>query len=116
MSPFDYSCCDKTVTVYRLAHGQVRRLVVPGCYYFWEEQEMEDELGCRRETKFVLIMPGPQQRVGVGDRVYDGVGPEVGPEQWNTFLPVNVPGLGQVAYVRPAWWDGKIIHVEAGRK
>jgi len=112
--PLDYSLCKQTVTIYRKERGVIQRLVVQGCYYAWEEVQRNDVLGCRRETRFLLVMPGTCQRVFVGDRVYDGVGPET--VDWATFLPVLVPGLGEVAYVRPSFWGGDVCHVEAGRK
>lgn len=112
----DYPFCDRTVTVYRLDRGQVQRLVVENCYYFWEQKQVTDLYGTRQDTKFLLVMPGACQRVFVGDRIYDGIGPEISAQQWPGFLPCAVPGLGQVSYVRCAWWDGQICHVEAGNK
>ena len=112
----DYHFCDKTVTVYRLEKGAVQRLVVPGCYYFWEQKQITDLYGTRQDTHFLLIMPGQLQRVFVGDRIFDGVGPEITAADWPTFLPVTVPGLGEVSYVRPIWWGDQITHVEAGNK
>lgn len=112
----DYCFCDRTVTVYRLENGRVQRLVVPGCYYFWEVRQVADLYGTRQDTKFLLIIPGSTQRVFVGDRIYDGVGPELTADQWPGFLPVTVPGLGEVSYVRPTWWGDQITHVEAGNK
>lgn len=108
--PLDYSLCTQTVTVYR--PGQ--RLVVEGCYYAYEDHVQTDALGSRMERKFLLIMPGSCQRVFTGDRIYDGIGPEE--VDWREFIPVNVPGLSQAAYVRPCWWGGTVCHVEAGRK
>lgn len=112
--PLDYSFCDRTVTVYRMENGGLQRLVVPGCYYVWQVVQQVDAQGPRQETRFLLIMPGSCQRVFVGDRIYDGVGPET--VDWDTFLPVCVAGLSQVAYVRPTWWGSTVCHVEAGRK
>ena len=112
----DYRFCDKTVTVYRCERGKVQRLVVEGCYYFWKTKTVRDLHGTRVDTKFLLIMPGDCLRVFVGDRIFDGVGPELTVEEWPGFLPSQVPGLGEVAYVRPTWWDGEVSHVEAGNK
>ncbi len=114
--PMDYSLCDRTVTLYRQDRGRLWREVVEDCYYAYEEVQLTDLLGDRRETRFLLIMPGTCQRVWVGDRVYDGVGPELEQIDWDTFVPANVPGLGQVAYTRGFWWGGEICHMEAGRK
>ena len=104
--PLDYSLCDQTVTVYRMENGQLQRQVVDSCYYVWQVGQETDALGTRQVTRFLLIMPGECLRVFPGDRIYDGVGPEI----------VNVTGLSQVAYVRPTWWAGRVCHVEAGRK
>lgn len=116
MNPLDYSLCDRTVTVYRKREDGITRLVADGCYYAWQEEQTVDEEGCRRETTFLLVMPGDTQRVFVGDRVFDGVGPEVDTDGWAAFIPAKVAGLAEVSYVMPCYWDGKLCHVEAGRK
>ena len=41
---------------------------------------------------------------------------EITPDRWATFLPVNVPGLSQVEYVKAWPEDGPLSHREAGRK
>lgn len=112
--PLDYSLCDRTVTIYRKENGVVQRLVAEGCYYVWQVAEETDVLGTRQVTRFLLIMPGACQRVFVGDRIYDGVGPEA--VDWASFIPVKVPGVAEVAYVRPCWWGSSVCHIEAGRK
>ena len=112
----DYHFCNQTITVYRLEGSRVLRLVVPGCYYFWQVQQVTDVYGTRQETKCLLIMPGESQQVFLGDRIYEGVGPEVTAREWPAFLPVTVPGLAEITYVRPVWWDGKISHIEAGNQ
>lgn len=116
MNPLDYALCTQTVTVYRRQGENITRFVLEGCAYSWKQVREMDVLGCRKETKFLLIVPGDTQRVFVGDRIYDGIGPEVSVEEWAGFLPVNVPGLGEVGYVQPCFWDGTLCHTEAGRK
>ena len=112
--PLDYSLCTQTVTVYRKSKGTLQRLVVDGCYYIWEDVTVTDVAGTRFERRFLLIMPGRCQRVFPGDRIYNGVGPEE--VNWQEFIPVNVAGLSETAYVRPSWWGAEVCHVEAGRK
>ena len=112
----EYGMCDRVVTVYRKTENGIAREVVYGCYYTWQQEQTVDEDGCRKETKFLLIMPGDIQRVFVGDRVYDGVGPEIGLDDWTAFIPAAVPGLAEAEYVLPCYFDGKLCHVEAGRK
>ncbi len=114
--PIDYRLCDQTVTVYRYSQGRLWRQVVEGCYYVHRQVELTDVLGKRLETRFLLIMPGSCQRVWVGDRIYDGVGPELDDIDWQRFIPALVPGLSQVAYTKGFWWGGSIAHMEAGRK
>lgn len=113
--PLDYSLCNQVVTVYRLDHASVSRQVVENAWYSWECKQVTDELGKRQETLFSLIVPG-ECTLLPGDRVYDGIGPEITAKQWAGFLPVTVPGLGEIQYVRPCCWQGTICHTEAGRK
>lgn len=108
--------CDRTVTVYRYDGKQVLRQVVEGCWYEYADHLLPEGLGSRLERKFLLILPGEPQRVFPGDRIYDGIGPEITAEQWAAFLPVNVPGLSQAEYAKPWYKEGVLVHTEAGRK
>ena len=112
-NPLAYPLCCQTVTVYTATAGAVQRQVWDDCFYRYEDTLEDSELGKRLERKFLLIRPG-QAQIRPGDRVYDGVGPE-NPD-WDSFLPVNVPGLSQVAYVTAHKWQGQVCHIEAGRK
>ena len=112
----DYSLCTQTVTVYRKTPDGILRQELPGCFMQWREEETFDRLGRKKERKFLLIQPGQMQRVFLGDRVFEGIGPEITPEHWVEFIPSAVERLGQVSYVTPYRWQGKILHTEAGRK
>ena len=112
----DYSVCCQTVTVYRRTEEGVSRVEIPGCFLQWQEETEYDRLGKKRERKFLLIQPGEEQLVFPGDRVFEGVGPEIGPEDWAAFLPVHVPKLGEAAYAAAYHWKGVFCHTEAGRK
>jgi len=111
-----YPLCDRTVTVYRKQGNSILRQVIEGCYYTCEQAQTLDANGCRTKTRFLLVIPGDAQKVFVGDRVMDGIGPHITPQQWPNFLPVNTPTLSQVEYVLPCYRDGRLCHVEAGRK
>ena len=113
--PLDYSLCDKTVTLYRLKAGTVIRQVVEKAWYSWHTEQVTDAMGTKQETKFSLILPG-QHTIFPGDRVYEGIGPVITAEKWPEFIPVCVPGLAQVQYVKPCYWQGQLCHTEAGRK
>ena len=114
--PLDYSLCQQTVTIYRRQADAIVRQVVDGCFFRLEHQQKLDTLGCHREKPFLLIMPGDAQCVFPGDRVMEGVGPEVSPEEWSRFVPALVEGLAQISYATPFCWEGRICHVEAGGK
>lgn len=116
MNPIEYLFCDRTVTVYRKEQGQVKRLVVENCFYHHQLVQRETGYGKRLDRLFLLVMPGQHQRVFPGDRIYDGIGPAAGDIDWGSFVPAAVEGLSQVAYVTPWYWEGKLCHVEAGRK
>ncbi len=108
----DYPLCDRTVTVYHRQGEAVTRRVVHGCWYHYEDV-CDENLVQGFARKFLLIQPG-ENMIYPGDRIFDGEGPET--VDWDTFLPVNVPGLSQAAYATPWQLNGQICHVEAGRK
>lgn len=114
--PLDYSLCDQTVTIYRKQGQSVLRQVVEGCFYSWQEEQTEDELGVRRDTKCLVILPGDTNWVSIGDRIYPGIGPQIQVGDWSGFLPVTVAGLSEISYVSPCYWEGSVCHIEAGRK
>jgi len=114
--PVDYGMCCQTVTVYRKKAGEIERTVLTGCFLHWKEETEFLPTGCRQERKFLLIQPGEQQAVFPGDRVLEGVGPEITPDQWPEFLPVRVPNLGEVAYAEGYFWQDAFCHTEAGRR
>ena len=113
--PLDYSLCNQTVTLYRFDPEGIHRRVIRQAMYHYCTQQVRGEQGVTQERKFTLIIPGDACLLP-GDRVYDGIGPVVEPSRWGSFLPVTVPGLSQVQYVNPCFWEGEICHTEAGRK
>ena len=114
--PMDYSMCCQTVTVYRKTESGISRVEIPGCFLQWQEEKEYDRLGAVEKRKFLLIQPGERQLVFPGDRVLAGIGPEVSPEDWATFLPTRIPGLVETAYATAYSWQGRFCHTEAGRK
>ena len=110
-NPMTYPMCAQTVTIYRMDKGQICRRVAEGCYYRYSEEINGQTLG----RKFLLIQPG-EEKIRPGDRIYDGIGPEVSLDAWEDFLPQSVPGLSVAAYATPWHWEGKICHTEAGWK
>lgn len=109
-----YPLCNRTVTVYRKEGGAVTRFVLDRCYYHYETAMLETEEGLRMDRKCLMVVPGNDFIPQVGDRVMEGVGPET--VDWDSFLPVFVPGLSELNYSLPQHWLGQHCHTEAGRK
>ena len=109
----DYGLCDQTVTLYRRRGDGVTRQVVDNACFSYTLQQVTDPRGTRQETMFTLIIPG-DARLQPGDRVFDGIGPE--DVDWDTFLPVSVPGLAQVEYAQLCNQPGLACHTRAGRR
>ena len=114
--PVDYGMCKDTVTIYRHLGEQVERQVVKNCFITWEEKAVTDANGTRMGRNFLLILPGKNHSVCLGDRVFHGIGPEITAQQWPGFIPACVSGLGQVNFVQPCRWEGEICHIEAGNR
>ena len=74
-----------------------------------------DKTGSSEVNSFLLVIPGQTVPVAVGDKVLLGEGPEVNSrEGWAALIPVKVPGLVVVRYVDPKYWNGAVVHTEAG--
>lgn len=114
--PVDYTMCCQTVTVYRKTPRGILRTELPGCHLQWEERVTLQTTGWGQERRFLLIQPGQSQQVFAGDRIFDGIGPEISQADWQRFVPVLVEGLGEVTYAIPYQWQGQFCHTEAGRK
>lgn len=107
--------CRQTVTVYRKEKdGTVSREVHQQAYLDHKKTQTTERTGSREANSFLLIVPGSEQTVYVNDKVFDGVGPEIFPEEWSTFIPSKVPGLLVVSSADPKKWNGHIVHTEAG--
>lgn len=103
----------QTVTLYRKKPEGIKRQVLEGCFYSWQVRQTQQPHGVRQQTDFLLVIPGACD-IRPGDRVFDGIGPEE--VDWESFLPVSVTGLSQVAYVTPCYFGSVLCHTEAGRR
>lgn len=103
---------DQTVSVYRREADGVVRRVFHRCCYTHTARLVRHERYERLERQCLLVLPGAVE-LKPGDRVFEGLGPEQ--VDWDSFLPVSVPGLSEVSWVRQYAVDGKIHHTEAGR-
>lgn len=115
--PMDYRLCNQTVTLYHW-DGQetvTRRVIEKGAFLDFKKVQDVSKTGSREVNSFLLVIPCMESPVQVGDKVLLGKGPELsGREDWSSFLPAKVPGLAVVKYVDPKYWQGRMVHVEAG--
>lgn len=111
-----YDLCNQTVTVYhQLAVGSYARYVYPHAFFDFKKTQNVDKTGSREANSFLLVIPGSSQMVFVGDKVILGEGPEITTaKEWAEFIPSKVPGLVVVSYADPKYFDGVIVHTEAG--
>lgn len=113
--PVDYSKCNQTVTVYhRDAEGYVRT-VHRRAFLDFKKTVNVDKTGSKEANSFLLVIPCGVQAVFPGDKIVLGEGPEVSSrEEWAALIPAKVPGLVVAAYADPKYWEGRLVHVEAG--
>lgn len=118
--PLDYNrLCKQTVTIYRKQDAgegtEYLRMVIRRAFLDYKKTQSVDKTGSKDANSFILVVPGGPQAVFVGDKVYDGIGPEIADrEAWASFIPTKVPGLVVVSYADPKKWNGQIVHTEAG--
>lgn len=115
--PVDYRLCDQTVTIYHWdgERTYTRKVIEKGAFLDFRKTRNVDKTGSSEANSFLLVVPGSKVPVAVGDKVLLGVGPEVCTrEEWAAFMPPKVPGLVVVKYVDPKYWNGNIVHTEAG--
>ena len=113
--PVDYRMCNQTVTVYHKDGDTFTRTVYDRAFMDFKKTQSVDKTGSKEANSFLLVIPGDEQAVFVGDKVTLGIGPEIGTrEEWAAFIPAKVPGLVVVSYSDPKYWNGKVGHTEAG--
>lgn len=114
--PVDYSKCNQMVTIYHWDGKETyTRTVHDRAFLEFRKTQNVDKTGNREANTFLLVIPCDSQPVFVGDKVILGDGPEVATrEDWAAFIPAKVPGLVVVQYVDPKYWQGQMVHVEAG--
>ena len=115
MFPYDYDLCRKTVTLYRLENGIVRRRQLYGVHYEYHSSQAEDQHGRHQQTTSLLVVPGSAD-IRLGDRIYNGIGPDINEREWRHFLPILIDGLSEINFVSPKYWEGQLCHIEAGRR
>ena len=123
MSPVDYGLCRQTVTVYRATGEGYERTVYPKAFFSHRRSRSVrvnrnrtvDSIGAQESSGVLVVIPGEQQTLFPGDKVLPGEGPQITDRAaWAAFIPSRVPGLAILAWAEPMYWNGKIVHTEAG--
>lgn len=113
--PVDYSLCNQTVTVYHNTGSGFMRTVFNRAYLDHKKTQTVDKTGNKEANSFLLVIPGATQAVFPGDKVLMGIGPEVTTrEAWAAMVPATTPGLVVVSYADSKFWNGQMVHTEAG--
>ena len=113
--PVDYRLCNQTVTVYHKDGNTITRTVHDRAFLDLRKNKTVGKIGSKENSTFLLVIPGSTQTVFVGDKVMQGVGPEVTTrEDWAALIPATTPDLVVVEYVELRLWKGQLVHTEAG--
>ena len=113
--PIDYRMCNQTVTVYHKEGDTVTCTVHTNAFFEHKKTQNIDKTGSREANAFLLVIPGNEQKVFVGDKVLRGRGRIISTrEEWAALIPAKVPGLGVVSYADPKYWGDALVHTEAG--
>lgn len=115
--PVDYRMCNQTVTIYHWdgKDTYTRKVIEDGAFLDFKKTQNVDKTGSSEVNSFLLVIPGETVHVAVGDKVMLGEGPEVADRAaWAQMIPSKVPGLVVVKYVDPKYWQGSVVHTEAG--
>lgn len=114
--PVDYSLCNQTVTVYHWdGKNTYTRKVFTNAFLDFKKTLNVEKTGSSETSSFLLVIPGEAVPVAVGDKVLSGEGGEIGSrEEWADLIPTRVPGLVVIRYVDPKYWNGVVVHTEAG--
>lgn len=117
--PVSYKKCNQTITIYHNENGVIsHRVIEKGAFFDFKKVISTDKTGQTEANSFLLVIPSSVadvQPVYPGDKVFLGYGePVTTAAEWAAFIPVKVSGLAVVRYVDPKYWNGSVIHWEAG--
>lgn len=116
-SPVDYRLCNQTVTIYHWdgVGTYTTKIIAEGAFLEHRKTHNVDKTGSTEASSFLLVIPGAEVPVAVGDKVLLGEGLEITtPQEWSALIPTKVPGLVVVKWVDPKYWHGAVVHTEAG--
>jgi len=111
-----YDLCNQTVTVYHQESvGNYTKTVHERAFFDFKKTQNVDKTGSRESNGFLLVIPGGMQSVFVGDKVLLGVGADITTaNEWSGFIPSRVPNMAVVTFADPKYFNGVLVHTEAG--
>ena len=113
--PVDYRLCNQTVTVYHKDGDVITTTVHNRAFLDFRKNQTVDKTGSREVNSFLLVIPGDTQAVFVKDKVLLGVGSEITTkEAWAALIPTTTLNLVVVKHADPKYWNGQLVHTEAG--
>lgn len=114
----DYSLCTQTVSVFHYENDEVTKTVYEKAFLDFKQTQNIERTGSNEVNGFLLVIPGNAQACKSGDKVMLGDSVDVPtegiPAWWRSFVPSKVDGLVVVKYVDVKYWNGEIVHTEAG--
>lgn len=116
-APVDYRLCNQTVTLYHWdgVATVTRKVIEKGAFLDFKKVQGVSKTGSTEVNSFLLVIPCSEIPVAVGDKVLLGEGPEMaGTAEWRKSVPSASAGLVVVKWVDPKYWNGHLVHVEAG--
>lgn len=115
-NPLDYRLCNQTVTIYHWdGRGIYTQQTIHNAFLDFKKNQSIDKTGSKEVNSFLLIIPTDKVIVYPKDKVLHGEGPKIATrEAWSGFIPEKVPGLAVVRYVDPKYYQGRMVHLEAG--
>lgn len=115
MTPALYRLCNQTVTVYHKDGDIYTHTVYTNAFLDYKKVLNIDKTGSAETNSFLFVLPCDRQTMFPGDKVLLGIGEPVETrEAWAALIPSKVPGLCVVKYVDLKYFNGQIVHLEAG--
>lgn len=115
-SPIDYRLCNQTVTIYHWdSKDTYTQQTIHNAFLDFRKNQSIDKTGSKEVNSFLLVIPTDKVIVATKDKILQGEGPRIATrEEWSKLIPETTPGLVVVRYVDPKYWQGKLVHLEAG--
>lgn len=116
-SPFNYTLCDQTVTVYRADNTNgfkcTKKVYEKKAFLDFKKAVSVDKTGSKELNNFLLVIVGNAD-LKPKDKVLLGVGADItSREEWAKFIPSTQANLVVIESVDPKYYNNEICHVEA---